>query len=54
VTLHQAAYLDFLDMAILVQHNANAAVICCNNGSPYDTVTDGTTEDGRLPSNIHY
>lgn len=55
MTLHQAAYLDLQDMArLLVQHNANAVVIWCSNGSPYGRVTDRTKEDCRLPSTIHY
>jgi hypothetical protein len=54
--LHQDSYLDFIDMArLLVQQNANAAVTCCNNGSPYHMVRDGTKAVGTLPSVIqHY
>jgi ankyrin repeat protein len=54
--LHQNSYLDFIDMArLLIQQNANAAVICCNNGSPYHMVRDETKVGGPLPSFIqHY
>lgn len=56
MTLHQDSYLDFTDTArLMVQQDANGAVICCNNGSPYHMVRDGTKESGPLPSIIqHY
>jgi ankyrin repeat protein len=54
--LHQDSYLHFIDMArLLVRQNANSAVTCCNNGSPYHMVRDGIKVDGPFPSIIqHY
>ena len=51
--LHQDSYLDFIDMARgLIQQNAKGTVICCNNGSPYHMVREGTKKGGPLPSVI--